>query len=170
MQATKNSRNLKVLLTLGGGGHRFQAIMLGRKLQTQCELSFVTGSGSSIPDDPLIESQTVMRIRDVSTMRISGVLSRIGNTLAAVFDAYKVIRSVRPDIVVAIGTSLAVPLLLAAKILGKKTIFVESITRVNTPTTTGKILSRLRFADRIYVQWPEAVRLYSRSHYAGSIL
>lgn len=144
--------------------------MLGRKLESQCDVRFVTGSGSRVSADPLSESRAVVAIRDVSTMQISGVFSQIYNTLAAVVDAYKVIKEVRPDVVVGVGTSLSVPLMIAAKLLRRKSVFVESITRVQTPTMTGKILSRLRLADRIYVQWPESVSLYPRARYAGSIL
>jgi hypothetical protein len=63
-----------------------------------------------------------------------------------------------------------VPLCFWGKLAGKTTVFVESITRVKRPSLTGRILSRFRLCDRLFVQWPEAVKLYKGAIYDGAVL
>jgi hypothetical protein len=62
-------------------------------------------------------------------------------------------------------------LLLAARALGvKRTVFIESVTRVRKPTLTGRIISGLRLADRFFVQWPHLARMYRRAEYTGRLV
>jgi len=90
--------------------------------------------------------------------------------LATLCDCIKAARREQASGVVAIGAALAVPLLAAGKILHCRTVYIESLTRVTKPSRTGRIISYLGLADRFYVQWPQAVRLYRRARYAGRLL
>jgi beta-1,4-N-acetylglucosaminyltransferase len=73
------------------------------------------------------------------------------------------------DLVLVLGTPHAVPMLLAARILGRPTVFVESITRVDQLSLTGRLVRRLRLASRLLVQWP-GLRVREPGVALGSIL
>jgi len=83
--------------------------------------------------------------------------------------SFRVLMKERPDGMVVVGSAIAVPLFLAARFAGVKTVFIDSITRVTRPSTTGRILSMLGLASRFYVQWPEAVRMYRRAICVGQL-
>ena len=67
----------------------------------------------------------------------------------------------RPRLVVTSGAGLAVPFCLVARLLGARLVFVETMARVTTGSTTGRLLAR--FSDHVLVQWPELLRTYPRA-------
>ena len=66
------------------------------------------------------------------------------------FQAYKILRKEKPDLIVSTGASLAVQFFILAKILNIKTLFIESFTRINDLSKTGKIVKLL--TKNFYVQ------------------
>jgi len=85
-------------------------------------------------------------------------------------EALRLMRRLRPDAVLAVGTAIAVPLMAAARLAGIPTIFVESLTRVRELSLTGRVIRRLRLAERFYVQWPELEQARTGTRYAGAVL
>lgn len=81
--------------------------------------------------------------------------------------ALLILRRSQPNLVVSTGASIAVPFLLASKLLGIRTIFIESISRSSDLSLTGKIVYNL--ADEFYVQWPECVKRYPKAQYRGVV-
>ncbi len=85
-------------------------------------------------------------------------------------EAYRLIRRLRPDAVLALGTAVAVPLFAAAKLLRVRCVFVETVTRVQRLSRTGRLLHRWCLSDRLYVQWPKLADAYPGSRFAGAVL
>jgi UDP-N-acetylglucosamine:LPS N-acetylglucosamine transferase len=85
-------------------------------------------------------------------------------------EAYQLIRRLRPDAVLALGTAVAVPLFGAARLLRVRCVFVETLTRVRRLSRTGHVIYRLRLADGFYVQWPKLAKLYPACRFVGSVL
>lgn len=85
-------------------------------------------------------------------------------------EAYRLIRRLRPAAVLALGSAVAVPLFAAAKLRGVRCVFVETVTRVQRLSRTGRLLHRSRLSDRLYVQWPGLAESYSASRFAGAVL
>jgi UDP-N-acetylglucosamine:LPS N-acetylglucosamine transferase len=164
-------RKKKVLLTLTGGGFLWEAQSLANGLGSGLEYHYVT-----VPDAKGkvgvidLPSGEVHFIEKITTMRSNSFSKKLGNSLVSFIGAYRVIRKVKPQAVICVGTSIAVPLCFWAKVFGIKSIFVESITRVTKPSLTGRILSAFRLCDRLYVQWPEAEGLYRGAVYRGTVL
>lgn len=73
----------------------------------------------------------------------------------------------KPDIVISTGALSTIPLMFCAKICNKKIIFIESFSKINSPTITGKII--YKFADVFIIQWKEMKRYYPKSIYVGGI-
>ena len=63
---------------------------------------------------------------------------------------------------------LFVPVALAGKLVGASIAFVETGSRVTSPSLTGRIMYRL--ADLFFVQWPELRRVLPRAIYAGRLM
>ncbi|WP_298459330.1 glycosyltransferase [uncultured Cellulomonas sp.] len=64
----------------------------------------------------------------------------------------------RPRVVVTSGAGLAVPFCLISRLLGARIVHVETMARVTSGSSTGRLLAR--FADAVLVQWPELARVY----------
>ncbi|MBD2666008.1 glucosyltransferase [Richelia sinica FACHB-800] len=75
--------------------------------------------------------------------------------------AWQVIRKNRPDVIISTGAGVAVPFLILGKLFGKKTIFIESITRINTLSLSAKLT--LPFLSILYVQWPQLQARYPQA-------
>jgi len=82
--------------------------------------------------------------------------------------AWKLLRRDRPDAILSTGAGLAVPFFLVGKLLGIRLVYVESVTRIETISLSGRLVYRL--ADRFFVQWPQAAVGRGRAVYAGSVL
>lgn len=166
-------RKGKLLIGVAGGGFAIQSVaLLARKpSDADCVLF-----GELTLFDRLAERFGVSggrrRTFSFETMqtRHSGPLALARSLVLGVVSSVKVLRDERPDAVVAVGQRIGIYLLLAARLLGIRTVFVECLTRVTRPSLTGRVISTLGLADRFYVQWPEARRLYRRAIYAGQVL
>ncbi len=73
-----------------------------------------------------------------------------------------------PDIVIANGGGFVVPFCYIAKIFGKKIIFIESFSRVESPSISGILLHPI--SDKFIVQWKPLLKHYKKVIYGGQIL
>ncbi len=98
------------------------------------------------------------------------MLANLWRVTRSVYEAYGLLRQVRPEAVLAIGNSMAVPLGIACRLLGIRCIFLESITRAHRPSLTARILDRMKLASKLYVQWPGLQSRLRHATYAGGVL
>lgn len=82
---------------------------------------------------------------------------------------HRALRTEAIDVIIAIGCSHAVPMLLAGRLMGCKSIYIESITRVDKLSNTGRLVYHLRLSSRFLVQWPRLQERYPAGE-LGSIL
>ena len=75
--------------------------------------------------------------------------------------AVRVLRRLRPRVVVASGASLVVPFCVLARLTGARIVWVETTARVGDASMSGRVISRL--ADTVIVQWPETAARYRRA-------
>ncbi|MEA5443729.1 PssD/Cps14F family polysaccharide biosynthesis glycosyltransferase [Cyanobium gracile] len=83
------------------------------------------------------------------------------NLLRNALLAWTVLRRQRPDVILSTGAGVAVPFLILGKLLGHKTVFVESITRIETLSLSARLV--LPFLDLLYVHWPQLQARYPRA-------
>lgn len=75
----------------------------------------------------------------------------------------------RPRWIISTGAEIAVPFFVVGKMLGIRTIFVESYTRVTRLSRTGMLL--LPLSDSFFVQWASLYEMYRKnSVFKGAIL
>ena len=82
------------------------------------------------------------------------------------FLSWRLIRKNRPDVIISTGAGVAVPFLILGKLLGSKTVFIESVTRVNNLSLSAKIV--LPFLNVLYVQWPQLQVRYPQAELVTS--
>lgn len=163
---------MKLLVTLAGGGHLWEARSLLRHLGNYKDVSFAFVTAESVrhPEAGSIPDGPISNIRDIASIHESGRFRSLVGLFVGTAQCIAVILRERPDAVLGVGTAISVPLLLAGRLSGKKTIFVESITRVDNLSLTGRIIARFHLADRIYTQWPEVDCQGTELVYKGTVI
>ena len=101
------------------------------------------------------------------------LLRNIGkNPLLMVYTFFLTLRILlkeRPKLIVSTGSEIAIPAFYLSRLLGIRTVFIESWTRVNQPTGTGKIVYPV--SDVFLVQWERLLAKYGiKARYEGAIL
>lgn len=88
--------------------------------------------------------------------------------LANLWEAWRILRRERPDLILSTGAGPAVPFALIGKLRRLPTIFIETLAQVERPSLTGRIMYRL--ADRFFFQWPGLERYYPLGTYGGPLV
>jgi UDP-N-acetylglucosamine:LPS N-acetylglucosamine transferase len=87
----------------------------------------------------------------------------------ALFWAWRVLRRERPDAIVSLGAEIALPFFYLSKLLGIRTIFIESWCRVENLSKTGRLVYPI--ADVFLVQWPQLLRICGpKAQYQGAVI
>ncbi len=92
----------------------------------------------------------------------------VPNLLRNLWLAQKLLRKLKPDMILTTGSGVAAPFIWLARLHGIPSVFVESITRITEISLTGRISKP--FATKLLVQWPELVSKYPGSEYHGRIV
>jgi beta-1,4-N-acetylglucosaminyltransferase len=92
----------------------------------------------------------------------------IKNLIRNLVAAHRLVRELRPKVVLTTGAGVAVPFAWVAKLRGAKVVYVESLARIDGPSLTYRLIAPI--ATRRYVQWPELAVALPRSRYAGAVL
>jgi len=75
----------------------------------------------------------------------------------------------RPKLMVSTGSEIAIPAFYLARLLGIKTIYIETWTRVIQPSGTGRIVYPV--SDIFLVQWERLLTRYgNKAKYKGAIV
>ncbi len=92
----------------------------------------------------------------------------VGNLWHNSMQARRVMRRVRPDIVISTGAAVALPYFLLARRAGVPRLYVEVYDRIDRSTLTGRLCRP--HASVFAVQWPEQKGLYRGSTVVGPLL
>ena len=164
----KGARRIKLMVTLAGGGFLLEAQSLLRRLGNDFDYCYITADDCMVPDE--YSQAEVSFLRSFARLGEPHVWQRLPAFLRAIIQAHRALFRFKPDFVVCVGTALSVPICIAARALRIPSAYIDSITRFERPSQTAKIISHLRLADRIYVQWPDSVHLYPGGIYRGTVL
>jgi UDP-N-acetylglucosamine:LPS N-acetylglucosamine transferase len=152
--------NIKICFAASTGGHYEQLLML-RPLMDQYN-SF------------LITEKTNYRIEEMDHKK-TYYLKQVNRTewafpiylLMNIVKSFHLFRKEKPDFVITTGVLSMIPISIIAKLYRKKLIYIESFSKISSPTLTGKFL--YRFADQFYVQWKELLEFFPKAIYKGGI-
>jgi beta-1,4-N-acetylglucosaminyltransferase len=84
------------------------------------------------------------------------------------WEAWKILRQERPNIILSTGAGVIVPFTLVAKVLKIPVIYIEASTQISRPTLSGRLMYYL--ADKFFYQWEELGKFFPKGIYGGVIL
>jgi beta-1,4-N-acetylglucosaminyltransferase len=147
---------MKIALVCNLGGHLTQMFFLLEAFENH-EIFFVTNN------DPRIKQikykKFIVEYINVSLLKM----------IKAFFKTFKILLNEKPDYILSTGAEIAIPFCILGKIMGIKTIYIESWSRVKNPSRTGRILYYI--ADIFLVQWPDLLKEYGKkARYEGGVV
>ena len=168
---TENTK--RVLIGIGGGGVMVQAYNLisecppGIKLILFAPEAVRERLKISLKDRPHVFLDPP---RSLKQKRKTSIVDNIKSVFIGTWYSIKVIKMYRPIVVMSVGQRVSIYLMLASRLAGVKGVFIECVTRVTQKSGTGRLISFFRLADKIYVQWPEAEKIYRDAVYRGRLV
>ena len=164
-----------VMFACNQGGH-FSQMMALRELFGKYDSVLVTDNVRATKDMPAlkdIDNIVVMkgessRRKDVKNEENANRWSFLDVYIQMLFESRKIWKQYRPKVIISTGSNIAVPLFLIGKLHGSKIIFIETRAKVYARSMTGILVRKL--ADRIFVQWPEMLKLYPEAIYCGTLV
>ena len=154
----KSVRKTKVVGVSSGGGHWVQMLRL-RPAFTACDLTLVTvrqGYCSDIGNDPI-------KFRVIRDANRTDKLGLVRSALSVLW----VLLQERPDVVISTGAAPGYFAIRIGKLLGAKTIWLDSVANVEELSLSGQQAGK--HADLWLTQW-EHLASPSGPHFRGSIL
>ncbi|MCG2827371.1 MAG: hypothetical protein L6265_12345 [Thermoplasmatales archaeon] len=79
----------------------------------------------------------------------------------------KILLKEKPDVIITTGAGSALSLCYLGKFFRKKIIFIESFSRVTTPSLFGRLVAPI--SDLVIVQWEPLLKYYKKAVCGGSI-
>jgi beta-1,4-N-acetylglucosaminyltransferase len=146
---------MKIAVICSHGGHLTQMLYMVRALNCH-EVVFVTYEG--------------VRTNELNYPKV--LFPNFGEKLSRVFFNLPKILGFfiqeKPDVIISNGSEIAVPFFYIAKVLGIRTIFIESFVRIDMPTGTGRLIYPI--SDLFLVQWEDLLESYGKkAKYWGGI-
>lgn len=164
-----------VMFACNQGGH-FSQMMALSELFGKYDSVLVTDNVRATKDMPAlkyIDNIVFMkgessRRKDVKKEENANRWSFLYVYIQMLFESRKIWKQYRPKVIISTGSNIAVPLFLIGKLHGSKIIFIETRAKVYARSMTGILVRKL--ADRIFVQWPEMLKLYPEAIYCGTLV
>lgn len=149
--AARRDDGVDVCLATSHGGHM--------ELLAAVEPAYAARSHAFVTP-PSVQARA-LRERGVRVVEVANPRRSPLALARTVAQSLRAARALRPRVVVSAGAGAAVPFCLAAKLLGARLVFVETMARVRDGSLSGRLL--YPFADRFIVQWPELRDVYPRA-------
>lgn len=181
----RRSAPVSVCLVLGSGGHTTEMLRLTQAFPSQrySPRSYILAETDSTSLERLEEAEgsklrgeykvfRIPRSREVRQSYASSVLS----TLVSMLRCAPLVYGLKCDVLLCNGPGTCVPVCFFAYLYNLllfrqcQILFIESMCRVESLSTTGKILYYLGIADEVFVQWPQLTRKYRSSVYLGRLV
>jgi UDP-N-acetylglucosamine:LPS N-acetylglucosamine transferase len=149
---------MKIGLICSSGGHFLQLYLL-RDSWNKFDHFWVTFNSCDI--NCLLKSEKLFFASSPTNRNIKNLLKNS-------FLAFKILLKEKPDMIVSTGAGVAVPFIYVAKLLGIKTVYIESVTRVNELSLSGKLIYPV--IDNLIVQWPQLAKKYKKAKFTGQVI
>ena len=155
---------MRLIITGGGtGGHLFPGISLAQTMMLAypgCEVLFI-GTERKVDKTALADlGFTIMTIKSqgIKGKSLAAKIKAMLQQPAALFEAAKIIRKFKPDLVFGVGGYVTGPVILAARLLGITTCIHE---QNSIPGLANKLLGHI--AQKIFVSMPGSEKYFPDS-------
>ncbi len=167
--------NNTILFACNQGGH-FSQMMAMKELFSKYDSVLVTDNIRATKEMPALREIGNIEIMEGESLRRKKVKgNKRGSRLTflcvyiqMLFTGHKIYKKYRPKVIISTGSNIAIPFFILGKIYGSKIIYIETRAKVYARSMTG-ILAR-PLADKIFVQWPEMLKLYPEAKYCGTLV
>lgn len=152
------ARPVRVLIVCSSGGHLTQALAL-RSWWSNYETHWVT-----LPTEDArsrLAGEAVTEAHYPTVRNLPNLVRNFGL-------ARRVLRQFRPDLIFSTGAAIALPFFAQARIVGARTVFLEPVDRISSPSLSGKLV--YPFSDLTLVQWEALTASYPGSRNVGMVL
>ena len=149
---------MKLCLVASTGGHLLQLVSLEQAWKPH-DRFWVTF--------PKVDAQTLLKNERV-VWAYHPTNRNVKNLIKNLWLAWRLLRRERPEVIISTGAGVGVPFLWIGRLLGIRTVYIESITFIRDLSLSGKLV--YPFAHRFFVQWPDLAVRYPRAVYGGRVL
>jgi UDP-N-acetylglucosamine:LPS N-acetylglucosamine transferase len=152
---------MRVLLVASGGGHLHELLAL-KPWYERFEHQIITHETAL--SRSLANMHNIRFVPDIAfgLRRHMSPWALVRRACAHIAASVKLVRAFKPDVVISTGASLCVVPFGVAKLMGARTVYLESIARIHAPSLTGKIVAP--WVDHLFVQWPHLKARWPRAH------
>lgn len=154
---SREANEVEILLVCSSGGHLLQLLAL-RGAWEAFDRAWVTFDKSDARS--LLEGERVFFAYGPTNRSLRNLVRNL-------FVAWRLVRRLRPRVILSTGAGVAVPFAWIGRLRGASVVYVESLTRIDRPSLSCRLIAPV--ADRIYVQWPELRRALPSARYLGSV-
>ncbi len=152
----------KIILVSSVGGHLEQLLSL-EEIINRYDSYIITEKNSSTIG--LIKKYK--KIYFLPYMSRKNILNFILNFIRNFFISMRLFFKINPDVIISTGSACALFMCLIGKVMGRKVIFIETFSRIESKTMTGSICYHI--ADVFVVQWEGLLKFYPKAIYLGHI-
>lgn len=146
----------KVFAVASIGGHWIQLLRIAKPMEEKFEMVYLCTHPKC---ETMVEGNKFHLISDYSRWDA-------WKMIPSFFQLLRIVRKEKPDAIITTGAAPGLMCLLAGKILGRKTIWIDSIANVQHLSASGRIAAK--FATRVYTQWKDLAT--DKIVFAGNIL
>jgi len=146
----------KVFAVASIGGHWIQLLRIAKPMEEKYEMVYLCTHPKC---ETMVEGNKFHLISDYSRWDA-------WKMIPSFFQLLRIVRKEKPDVIITTGAAPGLMCLLAGKILGRKTIWIDSIANVQHLSASGRIAAK--FATRVYTQWKDLAT--DKIVFAGNIL
>ena len=145
---------MKICLTCSHGGHLTEILQLMDAFKGH-DVFFITYEGLRTRE---LDNKYTMKNLGKNPLRF----------LVSVPKVFKILLREKPDIIISTGSEIAIPVFYVARILGIRTMFIESLCRVKEPSLSGRIVYPV--SGVFLVQWKQLLDKFGKkAQYWGSV-
>jgi len=145
----------KVLAVASIGGHWIQLLRIARPMEEHFEMVYVSTHPKCAT---MVEGQKYHVTQDFSR-------TDAWKLIPSFFNALKTLRQEKPDAIITTGAAPGLVFLLAGRLTGRKTIWIDSIANAEKMSASGRMASKI--ASRTYTQWKDLAE--GKIQYAGNV-
>ena len=150
----------KICLISSSGGH-FEQLMMLKKLGDKNDIFVVTEKTKYNKNSNKINYY----ISQVNRKELLLIPKLIKNFLKSLFILIKE----KPNVIISTGALATIPMIFLGHLFKKKIIYIESFAKTSSPTMTGKLIYKKKWANQFYVQWEKMLEFYPDAIYKGGI-
>lgn len=154
----KAKKKTKVALICSSGGHFYELYSIRKFCENSAHfwITFPTSDTKSILKDDKVYWAYYPTNRNLKNLFKNIIL------------AFQILKKEKPSVIISTGAGVCVPFMYMAKIFGIKTVYLESMTRIESLSLSAKLVYPI--VDHILVQWSELAKKYKKTKFTGTYL